>query len=148
MGRTLFLLIFIFLTGCTGSNIKHDDLDKIPDKYNLKIVIYNNEIKNPSEDNRCYYRIYINKIESGRTSTGLESQEKTFETKLPAARHLFLIEKWVLDTKRGVYRKVNNVKQPKPSFYYFKIPEKKILKVTVTNGKSGRAIYSEDIEKQ
>jgi len=148
MGRKLFLLILIVITGCTGTTVKKDDPDKTPDNYNLKIVIFNNEIKNPSEDNRCYYRIYINKVESGRTNTGLESQEKIFESKLSYGRHLFSIEKWVLDTKKGVYRKVNNVKQPKPSFYYFKVPKNKILKVTVKNTKSGRARYTEGIEKQ
>lgn len=147
MGRNLILLMLVLLTGCTGSTIKKDDPDKIPDNYNLKIVIFNNEINNPSEDNRCYYRIHINKVESGRTNTGLESQEKIFEAKLSGARHLFSIEKWVLDTKKGVYKKVNNVKQPKPAFYYFRIPEKKILKVTVKNTKSGKALYTEEIEK-
>ena len=98
----LILTAFMaFIFSCGGEKIIREERFKKPDSYNFKFIIFNDDIKNPSQDRRCYYRIYIDKIEKGRTSTGLESQEKIFETTLEGERHLVSIEKWVLDKKRG-----------------------------------------------
>ena len=148
MKNILLILLAAAFTACTGKTVKNDDPFKTAGAYNLKVIIYNSDITNPDEDDRCYYRIYVNKIERGRTSTGLESQEKTFEGKVSGKRNLISIEKWILDKKRGRYRKVNNVRQPRPSFYYFSIPEKRVLRITVKNKNSGRAEYSEVLEKK
>lgn len=96
----LFFSLVLFTFSCSGGKGVKKDNYKIPDRYNLKIVIFNGDVINPADDNRCYYRIYIDKVERGRTSTGLESQEKIFETKLRGKRHLFSIEKWILDEKK------------------------------------------------
>lgn len=148
MRKLLLVSMTVILFSCGGGNSVKTDRYRVPDKYNLKIVVYNGDITDPSHDRRCYYRVYIDKVEKGRTGTGLESQEKTFETKLRGKRHLFTLEKWILDTKRGRYRKVNNVRQPKPSFYYFTVPEKRILVVTGRITRGSRIEFTESFEKE
>ncbi len=150
---SLFHLLFIiaivpFFISCLGGKAVQKERYKSPDSYNFKFIIFNDDIKNPSQDRRCYYRIFIDKVEKGRTSTGLESQEKVFEIKLDGERHLVTLEKWVLDKKRGRYLKVNNVQQPKPGFRYFSLARDRILKVTARVTGGNRVKYSESFEKE
>lgn len=97
---------------------------------------------NPDKDRICYYMIYIDKTESGRTNTGLESQEKYFEDLLLPNRHLIKIEKWVLNEQLGRYIKLNNIDQPKPDFIYINIEKNRVTRVTVKSSRSGIASYS------
>lgn len=107
-----------------------------PDAYNFKFVGYDADITNPENDRRSYYRIFIDKIEVGRTTIGLESQDKYFEAKIQPNRHLLVVEKWVLDEKSGKYLKLNNIHQPRPNYVYFGLPEKRIVVVTLKNDAS------------
>jgi len=90
--------------------------------------------------------IYIDKIESGRTTTGLESQEKHFETNLQENRHLIKVEKWILNENLGRYVKMNNIDQPKPDFIYINIEADKVVRVNLKSSKSGTAFYSLTVE--
>jgi len=110
---------------------------------NFRIIAYDTEIANPDDDKRCYYKVFIDKIDAGRTTIGLESQKKYFEAKLSPNTHLIVIEKWVLDEREGEYKKLNNILQPKPNFYYFETRSNAVTEVTVVNDKkTNRAQYS------
>ncbi len=146
----LALILSFNLTGCLttqseqspSDNLNHDGSYKVPENHNFEFIGFNSNIDNPSQDRRSYYKIFIDKVEMGRTTTGLESQEKIYETRLTENRHVITIEKWVLDKKRGEYIKVNNIEQPKPSFYYFKSYKDKIVSVRLSSIIYGKAEYS------
>ncbi len=149
----IFLMLFIFLYSCTGTKevIKDDKDDDIiiqeKKEYNFKFIGYDINIDDPEKDRRSYYKIKINKIEVGRTTIGLESQEKFFESTLPSNRHLLMVEKWALNIKKGKYIKLNNIEQPKPSYKYFVLPEDNIVKITLENDPVSReSTYYEEIE--
>ncbi|MFW5710244.1 MAG: hypothetical protein ACOCXW_02115 [Bacteroidota bacterium] len=100
-------------------------------EYNFRLVTYDESIAGPDEDQRSYYRVYVDKVDIGRTTIGLESQKKYFEAKLTHNRHLLILEKWVLDTKKERYVKVNNIHQPRPNYVYFEIDEGTMVEVTM-----------------
>lgn len=102
-----------------------------PDKYNFKLVIYSDSKLTPDEDTRCYYKVFVDKVETGRTQIGLESQKKIFTAKLDSNRHLISIEKYELDESKNMYVKVNNIYQPKPSYIYVDIDSDKIMKLEI-----------------
>lgn len=115
--------------------------EEIPDnkskEYNFKFIGYDINIDDPALDRRTYYKIYIDKIDAGRTTIGLESQKKTFEYKIASNRHLLMVEKWVLDEKKGQYVKLNNIEQPKPGYTYFELPDGKVAVIVLKNDPSG-----------
>lgn len=123
---------------------------KRPYNYNVKLVIKDSSISNPNDDRRCFYKIYVNKVEAGRSTIGLESQEKHIEFKLENNRHLIKVEKYVLNEKKGSYEKVNNIDQPKPDFIYFDTESDKILNIELNHksasGNSGE--FSLSFEKK
>lgn len=133
MKKILFVLIISFIASCAttdgGNSLKPSY--KKPGTYNLKIIIYNTEINNPENDRRSYYKVYINKIETGRTSIGLESQKKVFETRVSVNNHLVKIQKYVLDEEEGKYVKLNNINQPKPSYKYIDVPDERIVVIEI-----------------
>ena len=146
--QNLFIVIILIFIGC-GTAVKKDDVkDDIKDdikpksENNFYISIYDSDIVNANDDRKCYYTIYINKVESGRTTTGLESQEKVFEATLTPDKHLIKVEKWVLNENLGRYVKVNNIDQPKPDFIYVDIKRNDTVRVKVRSTKSGAAKYS------
>ena len=153
MKRILLCLVFVlslFLNSCktTPKDTGVIGKFKVSDKYNLKFIGYNSDIMNPNQDKRCYYKIYIDKVEDGRTTTGLESQEKVYETKLSQNRHLMVVEKWILDEKAGKYVKLNNIDQPKPNFVYFTIPEKRIVIIKMETDEDGKSKFEIDFERE
>jgi hypothetical protein len=144
-------MILIFI-GCgsverkdDGTTDKKDD-GKIARGNNFYISIYDSDIVKTEDDRRCYYAIYINKVESGRTTTGLESQEKVFEAVLIPDKHLVKVEKWVLNENLGRYVKVNNIDKPKPDFIYEDNKKNDTIKVKLKSSKTGAATYSIDVE--
>lgn len=136
MKKYLFLILFVlFAVSCVSTNDTHEPISgpifTKPGKYNLKITVFNSSIRNPDNDRRSYYRVYIDKISSGRTEIGLESQKKTFTAMLSENRHLVRVEKFVLSESDGKYIKLNNIYQPKPSYAYFDIVEDRITVITI-----------------
>ncbi|MEJ5360516.1 MAG: hypothetical protein WBK20_06195 [Spirochaetota bacterium] len=114
---------------------------------NFRFIASDIGIINPDDDKRCYYKVFIDKIDAGRTTIGLESQKKYFEAKLSANTHLIVIEKWVLDEKEGEYKKVNNILQPKPNYYYFETKSNIVTEVIMVNDKkTNTAQYSISIQ--
>ncbi len=142
MHRYFIIIIFIalYFTSCTTTG--KSKIVKPESGNNFYISINDSDIENPENDRRCYYMIYIDKAESGRTSIGLESQEKDFNLLLSKNRHLIKIEKWVLNENLGRYVKLNNIEQPKPDFIYINIENNKIVKLKVKSSKEGIATYS------
>lgn len=129
------------------NNKKIDDYKK-PEEYNVKIVIKDNSIVNPDSDRRCYYRVFVDKVEIGRTTTGLESQDKTLEVRLDPNKHLVKVEKYILDEKKGKYEKLNNIDQPKPDYIYVDLPEDKIVNLLLDhNSLNQKSNYQVDFEK-
>ena len=143
----LFILLLILITaGCSTAGKGGIFSGISEDRINFILTTYDTDIDDPAMDRRCYYRVYINKIDSGRTTTGLESQEKYFETSLSANRHLVKLEKWVLDEEQGRYLKVNNIEQPKPDFIYITVPESAKIKIIMRSTKFGNAAFSKTLE--
>jgi len=142
--KILILFISLSIFGCSTTDT--GTIKKKDGQNNFFIYIYDTDIDNPDNDRRCYYMIYIDKIEAGRTTTGLESQEKYFDTLLSSNRHLIKVEKWILNERLGRYVKMNNIDQPKPDFIYINIEEDKIVKVKLKSSKSGIASYSMSVE--
>jgi hypothetical protein len=135
--------------GCSTTGTKDiGDSYRLPEKYNFRFIVRDTEIDNPDNDRRSYYKVFIDKAEEGRTTTGLESQVKTYEASLSPNRHLITIEKWVLDQKMSRYVKLNNIEQPKPNFMYFEVPEKKIVIVEMKTLKDGTAEIKVDFERK
>lgn len=143
------LLVSIMAYGCTPAGVKKNGISyRQPEKYNFRFAGWDSEINNPDNDRRSYYKVFIDKAEEGRTTTGLESQIKTFETTLSANRHLITVEKWVLDQKTSRYVKLNNIEQPKPNFIYFEVPEKKIVVIEMKTLKDGAVDFKVDFERK
>jgi hypothetical protein len=143
----IFLAIVILAPSCTGPEVI-DNGDHEPVKYNVRFIGLDVNIDNPEKDRRCYYKVYINKADEGRTTTGLESQKKIFETRLNPNRHLIMVEKWVLDRKAGKYRKLNNVEQPKPNFFYFTVKKGGVAVVTLNSNRRGRSEFSLEYKRR
>ncbi len=126
--------------GVTGSEYK------LPYNYNVKLIIKDSSISNPNNDRRCFYKVFLNKVEAGRSTIGLESQEKHIEFKLENNRHLIKVEKYVLSEKKGSYEKVNNIDQPKPDYIYFDSVNDRILIIELNHktasGNSGEFILN------
>lgn len=141
----LFLILACLLITECGTTVKKD-INNNKSENNFYLSVYDSDIDNPENDRRCYYKIYIDKLESGRTITGLESQKKQFETDLSVNRHLVKVEKWVLNENMGRYVKMNNIDQPKPDFIYVNIEKNRIVKVTLKSSKAGTAFYSVEVE--
>ena len=150
--QNLFIAIILIFVGCGTVERKDEvindrkDDGSITRENNFYIYIYDSDIVSTEDDRRCYYTIYINKVESGRTTTGLESQEKIFEAALTPDKHLVKVEKWVLNENLGRYIKVNNIDQPKPDFIYVDIKKNDIIKVRLKSSTTGVATYNIDVE--
>jgi hypothetical protein len=166
-GYILFIIGVLSLHGCvtTGEIDKKQQIKngiltndennktsvdyKKPDQYNIRITVKDNSIVNPDSDRRCYYRVFVDKVEIGRTTTGLESQDKTLEVKLDPNKHLVQVEKFVLDEKKGKYEKLNNIEQPRPDYIYVDLPEDKIMNLLLEhNSLSQKSDYRIDFEKK
>ncbi len=142
------LVLSISFSCSTTVKKENSDAYRMPDKYNFRFIGRDTEIDNPDNDRRSYYKLYIDKAEEGRTITGLESQQKTYEATLPTNRHLITFEKWVLDQKTSRYVKLNNIEQPKPNFIYFDVPENKIVIIELKTLKDGTAEVKVDYERK
>ena len=123
--------VIVLITACSGM--------QKGEQYGRVIFCgYDSGINDPSLDRHSYYKIYIDKTEVGRTTTGLESQKKTFEKEISVNTHLLSVEKWVLNEKSGEYEKLNNIQQPKPSYCYFEAKKNKstFINMEVKNGEA------------
>jgi hypothetical protein len=149
----LIILSLVVMFSCSSGDVRKNDIrvedpqtvttqinnntivpEVQPREYNFKFVGFDVNIDDPSWDRRSYYRIFIDKIDAGRTTIGLESQKKTFEAKIAGNnRHLLVVEKWVLDEKKGQYVKLNNIEQPKPGYLYFELPDDKAAVIKLKN---------------
>ncbi|MBN1499710.1 MAG: ankyrin repeat domain-containing protein [Spirochaetes bacterium] len=117
----------------SGINLAGIQYFEVPQEYNLKIIIHSENKNNPDNDRRCYYKVYIDKVEAGRTSVGLETQNKVFTASVDANRHLLRIEKYDLDESQKKYIQVNNIYQPDPDFIYIETFGDRILKIDVVH---------------
>ncbi len=145
------LIAPVIITSCAGKNTVTGESRsyKKPVAYNLKFIGFDYNIGNPESDRRSYYKVFIDKIEAGRTTTGLESQEKSFEATISDNRHLLTVEKWVLDEKMEKYIKLNNIDQPKPGFIYFGVPENRIVIIILKNdAEINRAVFDVEYERE
>lgn len=138
----------LLFAGCatTDSTGEKTITYKKPDAYNFRFTGLDTEIDDPSKDRRSYYKIFIDKAEEGRTTTGLESQEKSCDAMLQPNRHLVTVEKWILDQRSGRYIKLNNIEQPKPNFVYFDLPEDRIVVIEMKTLGDGTTEFVVDYE--
>lgn len=135
----VFFLVLLIASGCKTVPTYEPPIEPIisPTEVNInfRFIAYDTRITNPDDDKRCYYKIFIDKIDAGRTTIGLESQKKYFEAKLSSNMHLIVVEKWVLDEREGEYKKVNNILQPKPNFFYFETKASSLTELIMINDK-------------
>lgn len=135
----VFFLVLFIASGCKTVPTYEPPIEPIisPTEVNInfRFIAYDTGITNPDDDKRCYYKIFIDKIDAGRTTIGLESQKKYFEAKLSSNMHLIVVEKWVLDEREGEYKKVNNILQPKPNFFYFETKASSLTELILINDK-------------
>ena len=135
----VFFLVLFIASGCKTVPTYEPPIEPIisPTEVNVnfRFIAYDTVITNPDDDKRCYYKIFIDKIDAGRTTIGLESQKKYFEAKLSSNMHLIVVEKWVLDEREGEYKKVNNILQPKPNFFYFETKASSLTELILINDK-------------
>lgn len=142
-GAAIVLCIFVILSACKTDTVISDG-GNTHYQYNFIISASDSDIDHPDKDRLSFYIVYIDKVESGRTTTGLESQDKFFETSLPENKHLITLEKWVLDKSKGRYVKLNNIEQPKPDFIYINIENGKQTRVRMKSGSTGVATYTSE----
>jgi len=133
--RLKILCLLLIAAGCSSST-------EAERRGTMRFYAYDSAITDPSLDRRSYYKIYIDKEDAGRTTIGLESQKKIFETRLSFNRHVISVEKWVLNEKTGEYEKLNNINQPKPSFVYFEIAKKGPAVITMAVDGGNRAFFN------
>ena len=140
-----FLIMAVF--SCSGKQVIEPVTPKQESKHthNFVFTAMNDFINVPEKDGRVFYRIFINKVEYGRTTTGLESQRKTYETNLSANKHLLHVEKWILND--GEYVKANNILQPKPDFVYFDIAPNRVTHVILSVNKKGQYEFWIEIDR-
>lgn len=144
---SLIILLSLAMLYCVTDTALRDETRKLSREYNFKFIGYDENIENPESDRRAFYKIYIDKLETGRTTIGLESQMKTFSSTISNNRHLLVVEKWVLDEKKMKYVKLNNIDQPKPNFLYFNLPYDSVAVITLKNDTVERRAFF-DIELQ
>ncbi len=128
---SLMILLLSSMNYCVTDSTLRDETRRFPREYNFKFIGYDENIVHPESDKRAFYKIYIDKLEAGRTTIGLESQMKTFNSTISNNRHLLVVEKWVLDEKKMKYVKLNNIDQPKPNYVYFNLPTDSVTVITL-----------------
>jgi hypothetical protein len=142
----------VFAVACgTMEEIKEADKKerfKRPVTYNFRLITLGTEINSVNENRRSYYRVFIDKKEEGRTTTGFESQDRVFDAKLQPGRHFLEIEKWVLDVRTNGYVKLNNIDQPKPNFFYFESNDDRIVLVKLIDNRYERAFFTIEFEME
>ncbi|HQO40951.1 MAG TPA: hypothetical protein PK986_10815, partial [Spirochaetota bacterium] len=139
------LFIIFMISSCKTASDKTDG--GLTDyKYNFIITASDSDIDHPDRDRISFYVVYIDKVEAGRTTTGLESQDKYFEANLTENKHLITLEKWVLDKNKGRYVKLNNIEQPKPGFIYITIEKGKQTRIKMRSANNGVAAYTSETE--
>jgi hypothetical protein len=146
MNKIIIILTILLTWGCVSSDkppeIINSDNKSHSEKsaYNFKLVVSNPGLTDPAQDTRVYYKVFINKSEEGRTTTGLDSQDLIYEANLQNNRHLIQIEKWILDPRAEKYIKLNNIDQPKPNYTYFTASSDKRTIVRFTIKKEGASV--------
>ncbi len=151
MRREVFIascIVLCVLIGCAGGGRQPaDDGPRVISRdYNFMLVAQNLGIDDPDRDLRCYYKVFIDKVEEGRTEIALDSQKKYFKATLRPNRHLLKVEKWVLDQRQEKYVKPNNIDQPRPDFLYFDVPESGTVSVELIIDRTGAARYQVSID--
>ncbi|MBN1534762.1 MAG: hypothetical protein JXA20_18975 [Spirochaetes bacterium] len=143
-GCTALLMgALMIMWGCGDSGqVRPDDGPKaMPRDYNFQLIAQNIGINDPEGDVRCYYKVFIDKVEEGRTDIALDSQKKGFRAVISPNRHLLKVEKWVLDERRGTYVKPNNIDQPRPNYLYFDLRKGRTVTVDLQVDGAGKALY-------
>jgi hypothetical protein len=106
-----------------------------PDEYSLAIQAVDETSTEPDDRQMIFYKIFIDGIETGRTDCGPAGLLREFRTRLDANKyHLIKLERWVLNTAKGRYDRVNNIHQPKPQQIF--LPMNRVVKLVIKfNGK-------------
>lgn len=137
MKRVLLLISITVLASCATAQKEEQketqNITILGEDVKLTVLIRDTAIGAPENDRRSYYRVFIDKVEAGRTEIALESQNKKFETSLERNSHLLRIEKYVLDAQKERYVKLNNIEQPKPDFVYFDTSDVSRMRITVVH---------------
>ncbi len=97
----------------------------VPGEYNLIIEAVDLEA-GAAGDEKIFYRVTVNGIETGRTDTGPAVAPRIFKTRVTTGRYaVVMMERWELDTGKERYVRSNNIKQPGPLRIY--MPENLVM---------------------
>ncbi|MGL4370080.1 MAG: hypothetical protein ACRCUT_10480 [Spirochaetota bacterium] len=123
-----------------------EPLFKKPDMFNLRLCAVS---INSVSVRQCYYRIFIDGQEAGRTAIGSESEEKSFEYLASALPHTLSLEKYILDEGKQRYVKLKNIEQPKPDSFAFDLPAERVILIRMEEDiQTASAVFSYDYEKE
>ena len=117
---------------------------KKPEEFNIRLIV-SGTLNSPQ---KIYYRVSIDDEDAGRTPIGTDAEEKVFESMTSPAKHVLLVEKFVLDETKDRYVRVKNIDQPKPDSLEFDLPADRILVIRlVDNGGDAPAEYRTEFER-
>ena len=117
---------------------------KKPEDFNIRLIV-SGTLNSPQ---KIYYRVSIDDEDAGRTTIGTDAEEKVFESMTSPAKHVLLVEKFVLDETKDRYVRVKNIDQPKPDSLEFDLPADRILVIRlVDNGGDAPAEYRTEFER-
>ena len=72
-----FIIVLSVLVQMMGCRTEQIIIGPNSDDPNFKFIGFETDIDNPNKDRRSYYKIYIDKVDEGRTTIGLESQKNS-----------------------------------------------------------------------
>ncbi len=106
-----------------------------PEEYNLTIQVADEVGSEPENLDTMFFKVFINGVESGRTDTAPARVQKEFRTLLePNKKYIIQLERWLLNSVKGRYERVNNILQPK--IYQLYMPLNRVILLMVKfNGK-------------
>ena len=117
---------------------------KKPEEFNIRLIV-SGSMNSPQ---KIYYRVSIDDEDAGRTTIGTDAEEKVFESTASPAKHVLLVEKFILDQAKDRYVRVKNIDQPKPDSLEFDLPADRILVIRlVDNGGDAPAEYRTEFER-
>lgn len=117
---------------------------KKPEEFNIRLIV-SGTMNSPQ---KLYYRVSIDDEDAGRTTIGTDAEEKVFESTASPAKHVLLVEKFILDETKDRYVRVKNIDQPKPDSLEFELPADRILVIRlVDNGGDAPAEYRTEFER-
>jgi hypothetical protein len=79
------------------------------------LLVVDESVPNPDDDGVSYTKIFVDGKETGKTSVGRKSEERTLKLKLPPGNVLVKLEQWILPPV-GEWARLDDALQPRERF--------------------------------